>query len=54
MSAGEIIVILIIVGFFIGAALMGVARPWDETDAEHHPDILDADGPVPPAEESPI
>ena len=54
MSAGEIIVILIIVGFFIGAALMGVARPWDTTDPEHHPDILDPDGPVPPAEESPI
>ncbi|GGO88869.1 hypothetical protein GCM10011584_16910 [Nocardioides phosphati] len=54
MSAGEMIVLLVIVAFFIGAALMGVARPWDPTDAAHHPDILDADAPVPPSEESPI
>lgn len=54
MSAGEVIIILVIAVFFIGAALMGVARPWDTADAAHHPDVLDADGPVPPTEESPI
>lgn len=54
MGVGEIIFILIIVAFFIGAALMGVARPWDAADVAHHPDILDVDGPVPPSEESPI
>jgi hypothetical protein len=54
MSAGEIIGVLVVIGFFIGAALMGMTRPWDTTDAAHHPDVLDADAPVPPSEESPI
>jgi hypothetical protein len=54
MSFGEIIIIVVIAAFFVGAALMGMARPWDTTDAEHHPDLVDPDGPTPPAEESPV
>lgn len=54
MSVGEIVIILAIVAFFIGAAVMGMVRPWDTADAAHHPDVLDPDGQVPPSEESPI
>lgn len=54
MSFGETIIILVIVAFFLGAAVMGMARPWDTTDPAHHPDLLDPDAPVPPSEESPI
>ncbi|WP_165872940.1 hypothetical protein [Nocardioides jejuensis] len=54
MHPGEIFTGLVILAFFIGAVLMGVSRPWDTTDAEHHPDIVDPDGPIPPSEESGI
>lgn len=54
MSFGEILMILIVLAFFAGAVVMGMSRPWDETDPEHHPDLIDPDGPTPPDEESPI
>jgi hypothetical protein len=54
MSFGEILFILIILAFFIGAALMGMARPWDTADPNDRPQLIDADGDVPPEEESPI
>lgn len=54
MSFGEILIILIIVAFFVGAALMGMTRPWDQADPHDHPDRFDADADIPPSEESPI
>jgi flagellar basal body-associated protein FliL len=41
MSAGEIIIILVIAIFFVAAAVMGVARPWEEKEDGEHEPVLD-------------
>lgn len=38
MGAGEIIIGLIIIIFFVAAGLMGLARPWEDEDHDEKPD----------------
>lgn len=46
MSAGEIIIILVILVFFAAAAVMGLARPWeDKEEGEHIPVLNDLEHP---------
>jgi hypothetical protein len=42
MGAGEIIISLIILIFFVAAGVMGMTRPWeDDEDGEHIPVLSD-------------
>jgi hypothetical protein len=44
MGAGEIIISLVILIFFVAAAVMGVARPWEtEEEGDHTPILEDSD-----------
>ena len=42
MGAGEIIIGLIIIIFFIAAGLMGLAKPWEEPEDEVLDDLAHA------------
>jgi hypothetical protein len=41
MGAGEIIISLVIIIFFVAAAVMGVARPWETEEEGEHIPVLD-------------
>jgi len=40
MSAGDIIISLVIIMFFLAAAVMGVARPWEDKEEGEHTPVL--------------
>ncbi|WP_182920318.1 hypothetical protein [Nocardioides cavernaquae] len=40
MGAGEIIISLVIVIFFVAAGLMGLARPWEDKEEGEHLAVL--------------
>ncbi len=50
MSFGEILMILIVLAFFAGAAVMGMARPWDDADPSEHPERVDPDADATPGD----
>jgi hypothetical protein len=45
MGAGEIIIGLIIMIFFVAAGLMGLARPWEDEPEEEAGPTLSGTGP---------